>query len=187
MLAAGACFWVMAVPRPDVLVAGDGQAAAIRGGDGRLSILHNSRDNFAVKEWLMADGDGREPTDTSLREGVRCDAVGCIGRLTGGRLASLVLSVEAFAEDCTRAAVVVSPREAPAACKAVLIDRKSWRANGAVALRWTGDRFELRAARPPDYQRPWAHPPETAASAPAPLRPATPDATPKVQDLEPDD
>ena len=60
VLAAGACFWVLTLPRPDVLVAGDGQAAAIRGGDGRLSILHNSRDTFAVKEWLMADGDGRD-------------------------------------------------------------------------------------------------------------------------------
>ena len=48
-------------PRPDVLVAADGQAAAIRGGDGRLAILHNGRDTFAIKEWLMADGDGRVP------------------------------------------------------------------------------------------------------------------------------
>ncbi len=80
-LALAASLWVMALPRPDVLIAGDGQAAAIRGGDGRLTILHNSRDTFAIKEWLMADGDEREPKDASLRDGVQCDAVGCIGRL----------------------------------------------------------------------------------------------------------
>src|ERR1019366_196651 len=57
------------------------------------------------------------------------------------------LSVEAFAEDCARAAVVVSPREAPGACNALLIDRRSWRANGALALRWTIDRFALIPAK----------------------------------------
>ncbi|MGC1590226.1 MAG: hypothetical protein WA770_08905 [Pseudolabrys sp.] len=42
-----------------------------------------------------------------------CDAIGCIGRLADGRLASMALEVEAFAENCARAAVVVSAREAP--------------------------------------------------------------------------
>ena len=70
-------------------------------------MLSSGRDTFAIKEWLMADGDGRLPTDKTLHGGVRCDAIGCIGRFTDGRLASMVLNVEAFAEDCARAAVVV--------------------------------------------------------------------------------
>jgi competence protein ComEC len=93
--------------------------------------------------------------------------------------------VEAFAEDCARAAVVVSPREAPGACNALLIDRRSWRANGALALRWTIDRFELKAARPPGYERPWARAPrEPASTALAPTRPAASDATPRTEDME---
>ena len=40
---------------------------------------------------------------------------------------------EAFEEYCHRAVVVVSAREAPGACTALLVDRKAWRANGAIA------------------------------------------------------
>jgi competence protein ComEC len=188
VLAIAASLWAVMTPRPDVLVSGEGQAAAIRGADGRLSVLHSGRDTFAVREWLAADGDGRTVKDASLHQGALCDAVGCIGRLKDGRLVSMALAAEAFQEDCARAAVVVSAREAPGDCAAVLIDRKVWRANGAAALRWTGDHFEQTVARPPGYDRPWARavpaPPATSAS---PARPASPDATPRAEDLEPGD
>ena len=133
-----ACLWALLTPRPDVLVAGDGQAAAFRGPDGRLAVLHSGRDSFAVKEWLAADADARLPKDPSLMNGVNCDAIGCVGKLGDGRLVSMALAVEAFAEDCTRAAVVVSVRETPSPdCVATLVDRDVWQTNGAVALRWT--------------------------------------------------
>ena len=137
LLAVVASLWAVTTPRPDVLIAADGRAAAIRGADGRLTFLISGRDRFAVKEWLLADGDGRSPNDASLHGGVQCDAVGCIGRLADGGLVSMALSAEAFAEDCARAAVVVSAREGPSTCAATLIDRRAWRAHGAVALRWT--------------------------------------------------
>ena len=159
VLAVGAALWVLAWPRPDLIVAGDGQAAAMRGRDGKLALLHNSRDTFAIKEWLMADGDGRDPKDERLRDGVACDPAGCIGKLADGRLVSFALPAEAFAEDCARAAVVVSAHQAPGDCHALLIDRPVWREQGAVALRWTGDRFDLSAARPPGYERPWTRGP----------------------------
>jgi competence protein ComEC len=146
VLALVASVWALNTHLPDVLVSGDEQAAAVRGADGRLAVLYNARDSFAIKEWLAADEYARADKDASLHDGVQCDAVGCIGRLADGRLVSFVLSVEGFAEDCARAAVVVSAREAPRHCAATLIDRNIWRANGAVALRWTGDRFALSAA-----------------------------------------
>jgi len=192
VLAVAACLWVLALPRPDVLVAADGEAAAVRGRDGKLAILHNGRDTFAIKEWLMADGDGRDPKDASLHEGVACDAIGCVARLADGRPVSFAASVEAFAEDCTLAAVVISPRQAPGPCRAALIDRKVWRENGAIALRRTsdrasdgaGDRFELSAARPAGYERPWTRGPRDVENTLAPARRAAPDATPKTEDLE---
>jgi len=112
-LVLGASLWAVTSPRPDVLVADDGQTVAIRGPDGRLSVLRSSRDTFAVKEWLAAGADARTPKHASLNTGVTCDAIGCIGRLADGRLASMALEVEAFAENCARAAVVVSARGAP--------------------------------------------------------------------------
>ncbi len=186
VLAAAASLWAVTTPRPDVLISGDGQAAAIRGGDGRLAVLHSSRDSFAIKEWLAADADARTVKDGGLDRGVQCDVAGCIGRLADGRLASFVLSVEAFAEDCARAVVVISPRQAPGDCAATLVDRYAWRANGAIALRWTGERFEASAARPPRYERPWARGPlNTIGTNSPPRRPATSDASPGS--LEADD
>jgi hypothetical protein len=116
--------WAVLTPRPDVLVAGDGQAAAFRGQNGQLSVLHSARDSFAIKEWLAADADVRLPKDSSLTNGVTCDAIGCIGKFGDGRLVSMAFGLEAFAEDCMRAAVVVSVRETAAPnCAAILIER----------------------------------------------------------------
>lgn len=173
LLGLTAALWAVNAPRPDLLVAADGWTAAIRGRDGRLSILHSGRDRFAVKDWLVSDADARDPRDASLQEGVRCDAAGCIGHMTDGRLVAYALSPAAFAEDCARAAVVVSRRVAPGACRTTVIDRTVWRARGAIALRWTGRDFAQRAGRPPGYDRPWTHPEDAAAASPV-ARDATP-------------
>jgi len=186
VLALAASLWAIATPRPDILVSGEGQAAAIRGPDGRLSVLHTGRDTFAVREWLAADADGRNAKDASLKDGVACDEIGCVGRLADGRRVAMPLSAEAFTEDCMRAAVVVSPRGAPGACAATLVDRRVWRAHGAMALRWIGDRFEQSDARPNGYDRPWAKALATASTG-APAHPRPRDATPKAGDLEPGD
>jgi len=185
LLAVIASLWAVLTPRPDILIAADGQAAAVRGANGQLSVLHSGRDAFAIKEWLAADGDTRDAKDASLHDGVRCDAVGCIGQLKDGRLVSMALSVEAFAEDCRRAAVVASPRQAPGGCGALLIDRKAWRANGAIGLRLVGDRFEWTAARPPGAERPWAPALASANEGVSTATQSAPrDATPRAEDLE---
>jgi competence protein ComEC len=179
--------WAVLTPRPDVLIAGDGQAAAFRGQNGQLSVLHSARDSFAIKEWLAADADARVPKDPSLSNGVTCDAIGCIGKLADGRLVSMAFGLEAFAEDCTRAAVVVSLREAVSPnCAATLIDRKVWRAGGAVALRWMGDRFEQTVALPPKYDRPWGRGSVSITARAQPLASAG-DATPRPENLDVED
>lgn len=180
--------WILATPRPDILISADGQTAAVRTSGGRLSLVNSGRDTFAIKEWLAADGDGRLATDKSLKDGVRCDPAGCTAKAADGRLVSAALAAEAFDEDCARAAVVVSPRSAPGMCAAMLIDRDRWREHGAMTLRWTGEAFEMIAARPTGYERPWARGPQvsrTAATSTA--RPASQDATPRSEDISADD
>src|SRR4029079_12750856 len=86
-------------PLPDVLVSTDGQALAVRGADGRLSVHRTGRDAFAVKEWLAADGDARLPDDKSLGQGFRCDPSGCIASHAGGTLVAQVTKPDAFEED----------------------------------------------------------------------------------------
>jgi len=120
-----------------------------------------------------------------LQNGISCDAIGCIGRLSDGRLISFAQSLEALAEDCKRAAVVVSPREAKLSCAAILVDRRVWRGKGAIALRWTGARFEESAARPVGLDRPWARGPQSELVAvPVAPPPGALDATPRKEDME---
>ncbi|HWE77758.1 MAG TPA: ComEC/Rec2 family competence protein [Pseudolabrys sp.] len=179
VLGAAACVWVATTPRPDVRIAADGLTAAFRGADGRLSVLHSGRDSFVVKEWLAADGDTRVPTDKTLAAGTRCDSIGCIGTLKDGRRVSMVLEPEAFAEDCAHASIVLSARTAQTPCAALLVDRPASQARGAIALRWTGERFEETAAHPRGLDRPWAPAPHVPQTKAAPQ-----DATPRAQDLD---
>ncbi len=187
MLVVVASVWALATPRPDIFVAPDGRAVAVRANDGRLSLIKTGTDTFAIREWLAADGDTRAPTDPSLRAGTACDDTGCIARLADGARVSLALAPEAFEEDCRRAAVVVTLRDGPQACAALLIDRKTWRNTGAVALTRSGDIFQITAARPSGYDRPWARAvpePSGETSTPASRRPAPRDATPREDELE---
>jgi competence protein ComEC len=155
-LAAIASLWALATPAPDLLVAPDGRALAVRGPSGLFSVAKSEGTAFAIGEWLAADGDGRAVDDPSLGKGVSCDDAGCLAQLADGKRVSLALSAAAFAEDCRRAAVVVTPRQGPRHCAALLIDREVWRRTGAVALKRDGNGFEMIAARPPGYDRPWA-------------------------------
>lgn len=175
-------------PQPDVLIAADGTTLAVRGPNGRLAIVRTGSDTFAARQWLAADADPRSHTDADLAMGIRCDQAGCVGRLSDGAVIALARTIEAFEEDCRRAAVVASAREAPAQCAARVIDRNVLQRTGAVALRRKGDGFQMISARPAGYDRPWAKAPQaTDAAVSVPPSAPPPDATPRPEDLEPGD
>jgi competence protein ComEC len=190
-LAAAATVWIVNVRPPDIFAADNGQAVAVRTADGRLAVMKSGNDGFAVRAWLAADGDARTPNDSMLATGFTCDPVGCIARLKDGAVVAVVLAAEAFEEDCARAALVVTAREAPAFCRTVVIDRASSRRTGALALYRTPNGFTTVAARPPEQDRPWARAAPAAASASAavvaPAATTSRDATPRPDDLGPDD
>jgi competence protein ComEC len=163
----------------------------VRTASGRLAIVKKGGDAFAVKEWLAADADSRSPGDLSLAHGVACDEIGCVVRLADGSSVALALHAEAIAEDCRKAALVVTTRNAPGNCAATIIDRMLRAQSGALALRRVGSSWEVAAARPDGYDRPWSRANArsgTAGSAqpPSQARPAR-DATPRSEDLEPGD
>jgi competence protein ComEC len=152
-----------------------------------LAIAKTGNDTFATREWLAADADPRTVKDATLRDGLTCDQAGCIGRLGDGTIVAIALSPAALEEDCRRAALVLSPRQGPPQCEAVLIDRGAWRAGGALALRRVGPGFDMTVARPPGYDRPWTRAPSETGAAPSSVRPAPRDATPRADDLDPGD
>ena len=116
-----AVVWALVVPQPDILVSADGHNVGVRGSDGRLHLMRTAKDTFMLKEWLAADADPRSPTDASLAEGVSCDEAGCVTPMAGGSLVALALRAEALSDDCAQAALLVTARQAPAACPASVI------------------------------------------------------------------
>src|SRR5262249_60825640 len=133
--------------------------------------------------------------DPTLTDGVACDTVGCVARLQSGSLVTLALEAEAFEEDCRRAVLIVTSRNAAPGCGATMIDRAQRSRWGAIALRRTADGWHMTPARPDGFDRPWARAAISAApiSATADQPATTPrtggarNATPKASDLAPDD
>jgi len=191
VLLALACLIVMCTPRPDVLVAANGDAIAVRGAGGSLSIKKVARDAFAAREWLAADADARLPSEPKLEAGFACDDVGCVAKLADGSAVALARSPEAFGDDCRLAILVVTIREPPSGCGTTVVTRKTWREKGALALYRTANAWQLIGARPTGFDRPWA--PAVAAGSerrgrsPTVSQPTSPDATPRPDDLDFDD
>jgi competence protein ComEC len=183
-----AVVWALAVPQPDILISGDGHSVGVRGRDGRLHVMKTSKDAFLLKEWLAADADARLPGDASLGEGVSCDEAGCVTQLHDGAFVALVLRPEALGDDCGRAAVIVTARQAPPACGALVIDQERLQKQVGMALRRTRGGFVIDAVRPNGVNRPWSPAageqtdPENSTPRPASARPV--DATPAEADLQ---
>ena len=151
--------------------------------------MRSGGDTFALREWLAADADARSATDRSLAEGVTCDASGCVTRDANGRIVALVKQPSALADDCRNASLIVTQRQVPQGCTAIVIDRRVLQVRGALALRNEGEAFIVEATRPAGSDRPWARAlssTEFADALPAPF--ASPrDATPRASDLQADD
>ena len=178
--------------QPDILVAGDGQSVAVRGADGALRIMQTRKDAFAVRSWLTADADARNADDPTLTSGVRCDAAGCATQSADGRYVTIVQRGDAFADDCRKAAVIVTARQPPAACAARMFTHERLRETGSLALYRHGAGFVADAVKPPGSNRPWARNAyvggeggDVSAASASPSRPV--DATPTPESLSPDD
>src|SRR5437763_14406379 len=90
LIIAAAAFWAFRTPLPDVYIGNRADVVAVRGASGKLSVLRTANgDTFPIREWLAADADARTTNDPSLREGVMCDAVGCVTHLAGGAVVAL--------------------------------------------------------------------------------------------------
>jgi competence protein ComEC len=171
--------WLATSPkRFDIYIDRDGAGAAVRGLNRQLVMLGRAP-AFVVEQWLKADGDARKADDASLQAGVRCDGLGCVTELQNAHAIALVRDRRAFAEDCRRAAFVITRLSAPPDCKPpVLLDRVFFAVHGATAVRVMAAGHDIVTTRHPDETRPWlkrsgsARPrnvgPPVSANAPAP-------------------
>jgi competence protein ComEC len=187
-LVAAAVVWAVRTAQPDVIVAPNGEAVAIRAASGQFAMFKSSSDTFAIQLWLAADADGRSAKEKALGNGLSCDSGGCVGHLADGSTVAISRTNEALEEDCRRAALVITARTVPADCGALVVERKTWERYGALALRRAGQGWHIEAARPDGYARPWAarsarQDEGQAQPRKLPVQPR--DATPRPEDIEP--
>jgi competence protein ComEC len=90
-----------------------------------------------------------------------------------------------LAEDCDQASLVITPREAPAQCRALAVDRRKLGVGGAMTLRRVGNGWSIEPAVPPGTERPWAHNAGQARPRNGPT--SGTDVTPHAEDLGVDD
>jgi len=91
---------------PDILVADDARTIAVRGTDGRFYFPRKPKDNFAAARWLARDGDARGVKDAV--GGAHCDGESCVMTAPDGNLIAMPFRLEAVAEDCAHAAMIIS-------------------------------------------------------------------------------
>jgi competence protein ComEC len=178
--------------QPDILIASDGQSVAVRRGDDRLSFMQTRKDAFAVRAWLAADADDRTAEDGTIAQGVRCDDSGCAVQMADGRYVTIAQRADAFADDCEKAALIVTARQPPPACKAKVLNQQHLQQSGSLALYSRDGPLAVRMARPLGSNRPWAQNALTAddageATVSLPSTSRAIDATPSVESLSPED
>jgi competence protein ComEC len=192
LVLAASIAWALMVPQPEILISADGHNVAVRGRDGHLRLMRTGKDAFLIREWLAADADVRTAADASLTDGVSCDDAGCVTALADASLVAQSLHADALADDCVRAALIVTARQPPKDCAASVIDQERVRRQGALALRRKAGGFEVDAVKPRGFDRPWSPAVAGEGDLDAPLiaRPAVPrqrDATPSEVDLQAED
>jgi competence protein ComEC len=79
-----------------------------------------------------------------------------VTQLADGALVALALRPDALADDCERAALVVTARQPPPACPPPVIDLDRLRRQGAMALQRTRNGFTVAAVKPKGIDRPWS-------------------------------
>jgi competence protein ComEC len=195
-LAVLAALLALAAPRPDVLVSAAGDVVAVRGAGGQLAAIKFGSDTLSIAEWLAADGDERAANAREVAAGFACDPDGCVAKLAGGAAVAVTRAPAGFADDCARAALIVTLRVAPPDCAARVLDRNALRQGGATALTWRDGTFTVTPARPSGFDRPWAKRRDAPGTTTTPggttstagpdsgRRPVERDATPLVPDID---
>lgn len=193
---------------PDVLVSGDGKLMAVRAGNGGLALSPGRGDRMVREAWMARYGGPDAPWDSSLESlgeslgeeegdaeneaaaadsGARlaCDSLGCIYTARGQSVA-LVRTLDALAEDCATASVVVSVVPARRGCRSpkLVIDRFGLWRGGAHALWLEPDGVRVETVADAVGKRPWT-PRRWREKTPSSRKSLNTDARDPPADLEP--
>jgi competence protein ComEC len=166
VLVAGGAALAPTLRAPDILIGRDAGLVAVRGADGELSAVGARRASFELERWLEHDGARRSAEEAGKATAFACDGIGCSATIKGMTVA-VARHPAAFAEDCRRAAILISGIVSPRGCTAprTVVDFFAARRGGTHALYIEADgsiRMETVAAT--RGERPWSKPPPPAAA-----------------------
>lgn len=153
-------------PRPDVLIGADATTVAVRGDDGRLSVLGPKSQRLMVEQWLGREADRRSADARDLAAAFACDPLGCVAPLPGGGTIAVSHRPESLEADCLNARIVVTRDAPPANCPARVFTPAELARTGTVALHRDGESWKLAPTRAEGRDRPWMpyRPPPPAAT-----------------------
>ncbi|HSM41903.1 MAG TPA: hypothetical protein VK862_14215, partial [Afifellaceae bacterium] len=150
--------------RPDILISNTGTVVAVRDGSGILRISARRPSDFVLDQWFEREGE-HVPDRDSLATGIVCDRSACLAQLKDGAgWLAHIRQPEAFAEECRKAYIIVTPLAAPSNCRAELvIDKTALERLGAHSITIVTGSDTERAGRPafnvrtayPENLRPW--------------------------------
>lgn len=120
-----ATLFMLAAPRPDMLLTGDGQHLAVAYGDGRLALLRPRAGDYARSMLAEAAAIDEDAGALDDMPGARCNADGCAFALRRGERTWYVLALRSsymipameLAAACRRSDIVISSRRLPWSCK----------------------------------------------------------------------
>jgi competence protein ComEC len=169
--------------RPDIWIDREGHLIALRLKDGSLSAIKTRKAEFSLKAWLEADGDGRAPREVAKGQGFQCDEQSCLA-MVAGRIVSHVTHPAALADDCRRAAILITPLTVTASCAGpeVIIDGRALWEKGAHTIRIEAGGIHVENVAGSRGSRPWV-----IARHRRELIPAAPDAPAGKSKPEADD
>ncbi len=142
---------------PDILIARDAKAAAVRGVDGNF-VLIGSPDQYTAEQWLLRDGDARAVEAAGM--GAACDEWGCVVQDEDGNLVALALRAGSLVDDCARAEILISavPIRRKCAGPIYTVDLFDVLNYGATALYLTPNGIVKVTTAERRGARPWSQP-----------------------------
>ncbi|MDI4664349.1 ComEC/Rec2 family competence protein [Xanthobacter autotrophicus] len=147
-----------APPRPDLLVAPDAQTVAVRGPDGRLSVLGARSQRLVVEQWLTREGDRRKAGAEGLAGLFACDPFGCTAPLPGGGTIAVSRRAESLEADCLESRIVVTRDVPPRHCPAEVVTPEHLSRTGTLAFHFRDGTWHVEPTRNPRVNRPWMAP-----------------------------
>ncbi len=121
---------------PDIFIADQSQALAVRSGD-RVALIAGRNNTFATTIWSERYLTVIEDAHTATG----CDSLGCILSTEEGYTVALVKSRDAFDEDCRIAEIVIARLTAPPQCETaakLVVDASDLARYGAHMIDWNG-------------------------------------------------